>query len=586
MADQRPFFEQLSDAIAGALESALEGRNPNLPRLKAQNETAARAGLDQLRANAKAVDSASTPNAWVSSVGQWHNTLTALGGSAFGPGEGAATVFARVLQERAPRAANALGSAGVISSPAPGRIGINFPRLRDLMKDPGTALGESHWNKVVPQAVASSPTGEAAAASALINPTSGSVAIDEPQVRALIADAKGVAEGVSTVGTGITSLTTVTSDEGMFTAVSAVLSLLCDTRVALFDDETLTVAPSPRPTPDPQTVWSAFRTKAADWVSFTIVSGDKIKAPNQSPKGLFDVASGFEPDLAATFAIRAYRKPVSGKQVNGFELWWLLTAAGSQVDRPTWEYGGEATDGWTFRIKPGISGGVGYDGAWHGAFRAVLPASLPPGPDDPVVVSFGRDPAGNEPDIVIGPAGDTRLVVKDVGLFLKIRNNDRHPAFEVGAFVHGFGLVLTNRWLRSAGATNTTLKNGLRFDLDLDITFVEGKGLLLNLDNSLDVTFQVNWDVVGGKGSSPFTLTIHSIRLRIPIEATADSFRIRGEVMFHASIRMGPLIIVLDGPGALGRLLARPSCADTICRTARAARDWPRARAADGHGSR
>src|SRR5215510_5609950 len=193
MADQRPFFERLSDQIADALTSALEGRNPNLPRLKPPNEAAARAGLDQLRANAKAVDSAATPNGWVSAVGHWHSTLTALGGNAFGPGEDASTVFARVLQERAPRAANALGAAGVISSPTPGRMGINFPRLQAVIKDPGAALGESHWNKVVPQSVISSPPGQFAAA----GPTSSSVKFDVRQIQALVSDSEGVIDALT-----------------------------------------------------------------------------------------------------------------------------------------------------------------------------------------------------------------------------------------------------------------------------------------------------------------------------------------------------------------------------------------------------
>lgn len=547
MADQQPFFERISEAIIDALESALEGRNPNLPRLKPPNDqkAAARAGLEQLRTRAKAVDSASTPNGWASALGQWHSTLTALGGDAFGSGQNASAVFARVLQERAPRAANALGAAGVISSPTPGRIGVNFPRLRDVMTDPSTALGDSHWNKVISQAVASSPAGEAPAASAVIGPTSDSVAIRVPKVAGLTAGLGGVVDAVSD-GAGTTSVTNA-GDESMAVGVFSLMSLLLDTRVALSDAK-LTVAPSPRPTADQDPDWSAFSNKAAEWLSFTIASGDKKKAPNQSPGGLFDFASGFEPDLAATIAIRSNRRTKNGKLVNGFELWWLLTANGNQVDVPSWEYGGESNDGWTFRIKPGISAGFGYDGAWHGALRPLSQTNLPP-PTEPVVVSFGRDTIGEEPDIVIGPPGDTRLIVKDVGLFLKVRN-DTHPAFEIGAFMHGFALVLTNRWFRSAGATNSTFKDGLRFDLDLDIAYVEGKGLLFNLDHGLDVTFQVNSDVIGGKADSPLTLTLHSVRVRVPIEATANSIRVRGEAMFHASIRMGPLILVFDGAGA------------------------------------
>src|SRR4051794_28385372 len=99
MADTRPFFERLTDAIAGAMESALQGRNPNLPKLKPANAAGMTPRLAELRASGKAVDAASTPNAWIATVGHLHDTLGALGTDAFGPGGDAAAVTVRALQE-------------------------------------------------------------------------------------------------------------------------------------------------------------------------------------------------------------------------------------------------------------------------------------------------------------------------------------------------------------------------------------------------------------------------------------------------------------------------------------------------------
>ena len=119
----------------------------------------------------------------------------------------------------------------------------------------------------------------------------------------------------------------------------------------------------------------------------------------------------------------------------------------------------------------------------------------PLGPDDPVVVTFSRELPEEAPDIAIGPPYDTRLVIRDVGLFLRLREN--HPVVEVGAFAHQLSVVLTNRWWRTFGATDELLGEGIRFDLDLDIAYIEGEGegtgLQLNLGAGLDVTFDIGW---------------------------------------------------------------------------------------------
>ena len=101
------------------------------------------------------------------------------------------------------------------------------------------------------------------------------------------------------------------------------------------------------------------------------------------------------------------------------------------------------------------------------------------------------------PDVSLGPPYDTRLIVQDLGLFLKVREN--HPIVEVGVFVHGFSVVLTNRWWRTFGATATLFGEGIRFDLDLDLAWIEGRGVVLNLSAGLDVTFNVEWTPLGDR---------------------------------------------------------------------------------------
>jgi hypothetical protein len=493
VADEIPLFDRITDAIVEAVEAALDGRNPNLPPLDAPDPAAARQDLNQLHSRAQAITAATDPGQWASAIGNWAGTVSTLAGHAFGPGRGNA-LLVRVLQERAPRTSTALGLAGVIASPTPGRVEADYVRLRSLVNDPGSVVDDARWRRVL-----GSPPAAAMA--------------------------------------GLTGA----NDESSIVATLWMLGLLTETMLALALD-LLTVAPIERPIPDPGP-WADFRAKSAEWVSVTIVTADPAKPADQrSPKDPLDLPADLEPNLSATIAMRSYPRTVGGKAVTGFELWWLLSE-----DRDRWEY--DLGSGWRLRVEPGITAGLGYDGSWHGAFRPVSPAHRPPGAKDPVVVSLGRDQSGDAPDIVIGPPGDTRIVAKDVGLFLRVR--EQHPVFELGGFVHGFSVVLTNRWWRTFGASQNTLRDGLRFDLDLDITRVEGKGLLLNLDTGLDVMFHLDWQVFStGTPGNPFGLKIHSIRVHLAVAATQADFNIRAEVRFHASIQMGPLLLVLDGPGA------------------------------------
>src|SRR2546423_1849294 len=337
-----------------------------------------------------------------------------------------------------------------------------------------------------------------------------------------------------------------TRGRGRPPAVIVGLLLLFPQTILALIRERLSVAPIASPAADPGP-WGDYRNATADWISITVPFPDPAKpAASRVPAGLFDLVADLEPDLSATVGIRSQRHAVPPPTTRtDFELWLALV-----VDSDRWQY--DLGSSWFVRVEPGISAGYGHVGSsWHGAFRAFSMGSLahPLGPDDPVVASLGRELPAGAPDLALGPPYDTRLVIQDLGLFLKVREN--HPIFEIGLFVHELAAVLTNRWWRTFGATNTLFGEGIRLDLDLDLAYVEGQGVVLNLHSGLDVTFDLDWTPLGDRDPSKrgFDLTIHSIRLVVPIEATEDEFNIRAELRFHASLRIGPVVIVIDGPG-------------------------------------
>jgi hypothetical protein len=415
-----------------------------------------------------------------------------LANHAFGPPHANDALFVRVLQERMPRMAAFLMLAGIISSPPQGQPTVDWARLKQLFEDPGTLVNEDLWDT-------------------------------------LLGDA-----GIPGSGR-------------MPAVLIALLILFPQTILALARNQLkvlpLGAAPSDAPGP-----WRDFRTNSDGWISFTIPFPDPAKPDNQKvPRTLFDLVADLQPNLSATVGIRSNRRLVGADSVTDFELWLALA-----VDSDVWQY--DFGKGWNLKVTPGIAAGFGHDGSWHGAFRAFNMASLshPLGPNDPVVVSFGRDLPGGAPDLALGPPYDTRLIARDLGLYLKVREN--HPIFEIGAFLHEFSVVLTNRWWRTFGATNELFGEGIHFDLTFDLAYVESRGVVLNLSSGLDVTFNLEWTALGDRNAAkkPFDLTIHSVRLHVPIQATQSSFDIRAEVRFHASLRIGPVVIVVDGLGGWG----------------------------------
>ncbi|MDQ1495855.1 MAG: hypothetical protein QOG69_2338 [Actinomycetota bacterium] len=484
-------YESLTNALVDGVRDALDHVDSYLPALDPPDEAGARQALNDLVTRAQAITNAGDPASWFSNLEQWKSTLDDLAEKAFGGPTPLDSLLVRVLEERMPRTAAFLTFVGVIV-PSPGaQDRIDRAKAQQFFTDPGTLVNEALWD-------------------------------------ALLGDA-------SIPGTG-----------RLPAVIVGVLLLAPQTIIGMAHGD-LQVAGLPSPPTDAPGPWRTFRESSDDWLSITVPLGDPASA-TPMPRGLYDWHADLLPDITATLAMRSGRESLGGgNNRTTFEMWLAIALEANE-----WRYSFTDSDGvdtgWFLKVEPGISGGFGYDGSWHGAFRQMLTnTSLIPGPKDPLEVTFGRDTPGGAPDLILGPPYDTRLVAQDVGLFLRLRED--HPIVEIGAMLHGFSVVLTNRWWRTFGVTNELFGDGIRLDLDLDIAYVEGKGLQLNLGAGLDITFHINKE--WGKDSS-VGLKLHSIRLYIPIQATQSSFDIRGEVTFHVSLKIGPVVLVVEGLGGWG----------------------------------
>lgn len=477
-------IEALTDAFCDAMRSALDGDQSTLPPLTGPDLPGARTALAELTDRAAAVSAAGDPVSWAQAMDHWHAKLQDVAGKAFGgnPADAEDAALIRFLELDSPRTAAFLSLVGVVVHQPGQPDRLNRLKFQQLLQDPGTLVNEPFWD-------------------------------------ALLGDA-------GLPGTG------------RLPAVLMGLLLLAPQTVLALARDQLKVTPLPAPVADAPGPWRDYRAATEGWISVTVPLGDPAQ-PTPYPADIYDYTADILPDLTGTLAIRSQRLPKPGGGARTVFEMWLAVA----IEGDVWQY--DLGSDWYVRVEPGVDAGFGYDGQWHGAFRQfVLDPSKQPGPGDPVVVSLGRDLGLGRPDISFGPPYDTRLIVQDLGLYLKLRED--HPIFEIGGFVHGFSAVLTNRWFRTFGISDTVFRDGLRFALELDIAYIESLGVRLNLSSGLDVTFGIDKEF--GK-KLPVSFTLHSIRLHVPIEATQDDFNVRAEVRFHISVRLGPVILVADGLG-------------------------------------
>jgi hypothetical protein len=326
--------------------------------------------------------------------------------------------------------------------------------------------------------------------------------------------------------------------EGTGRAPAVLLALLLlapDTVNALRRGELRIAALDPPPVqPTAAQPWRDLRARSAGWVpiTFPLRPGQDLRLVLTE---FTDLRGDVVPELAMSLLIRSRRRSVNGRQVTDFEM-WLHPAA----DAPRHEL--RADSGFLVRLEPGVRAGLGHDGdtgTWNAAVRprsgeAANEASL----------LLRRDTPGELPDILLGPPYDTRLVVQDLSAEVRLRESGE-PNVEVAGTIDGFGIVVTNRWLRSLGEANTSLREGLRFDLDLVARIVDGSGFSLRADGEL----ATRWHIDKKLDLKVLNVRVHSITLAVPIRATEEHLDIRAEARLHLSATVGPVTLVLDGAG-------------------------------------
>ncbi|MGE5691549.1 MAG: DUF6603 domain-containing protein [Pseudomonadota bacterium] len=325
----------------------------------------------------------------------------------------------------------------------------------------------------------------------------------------------------------------------MLALLVATLIVAPETLAALNTGD-LTIAPLESPptatTGSPQ--WRALRERSSGWIPITL----PLTIDDEGGLGVADgpdLRGGFDPELALSVLIRSQRRPSGGRTVTDFETW-----VHPSVDAERYEV--RTSSNYLARVEPGVRLGLGYDGSngtWNAAI-APRPGSPVPVTTNEATVRIARDTTGDEPDIVFGPPYDTRVVARDVSAELHLRELGE-PSVEAIATIEGLGLVITNRWFRSLGEKGSRLREGLRFNADLEARLTEGAGFSFSADGALaarihiDRTFQL----------SVLKLTVHSILVNVPIHATQDQFDIRVEVRPHWSAQVAFFTLVVDGAG-------------------------------------
>ena len=495
--------KSILEALADVLREVLEEPPDYLPPLPTAAPGQVSNALDALDTAALNIDAAQGMGDWASAASAYGNALNDVANTAFGGTPQAARddLFARFLLTKMPRTAAALLALGIIESqtntgvqPPVTHYVVNWQKLEQFAHDPGTLVNEQTWENLFAD---------------LGHPHSG-------RLPAILA---------------------------------GLLIMAPRTLIALIQGS-LKVAPLPSPPvrSGPNTDWAQFRQVSEDWISFTLPLGDPVKNVGDPqdprfPANKYELMADMEPNLSPGIYLRSNRRTLaSGGTATDFELWLSLG-----IDDDRWEW--EPWETWVMVVEPGIIAGFGKDGVqdkWHGAFSpfGVQSPFLPTRPDDPVTISFDRVVPGGAPDILLGPPYDTRLVIRDFGLWIKFR--EAEPVFEVAARVKGLEAVLAPRWFRTFGETNKKFREGLRFTFDFEIGYGVGRGVNLNLQSGLEMLLVLNKQL-GGDG---LNIKLHSIRFVGELTATADGVQGRLNVRFHISGQIGPVGLVIDGPGA------------------------------------
>lgn len=285
--------------------------------------------------------------------------------------------------------------------------------------------------------------------------------------------------------------------------------------------------------------WIALRERSSGWIPITLpLIVDDDDGHLEVADGP-DLRGGFDPELALSILFRSQRRPSGGRTVTDFEAW-----VQPSVDAERYEV--HTSSNYIAEVDPGVPLGLGYDGGngtWNAAIAPRTPSPVPATRNE-ATISIRRDTPGDEPDIVFGPPYDTRIVARDVSAELHLRELGE-PSVEAIATIEGLGLVITNRWFRSLGEKGSRLREGLRFNVDLEARLTEGAGFSFSADGALAARIHIDRKFQ----LSVLKLTVHSILVNVPIHATQDQFDIRVEVRPHWSAQVAFFTLVVDGAG-------------------------------------
>ncbi len=324
-------------------------------------------------------------------------------------------------------------------------------------------------------------------------------------------------------------------ESGGVPALVAALLVLVPQALAVGNGELRIAGLAPPPVaPDGSAYWRRLRELSAGWISITVPLETRdlaLVVPESA-----DIAGGFTPEVAMSLLFRSQRQATATGNVTDFEMWVHPTVDATSFVRPVGQ-------GFV-RVEPSVPLGFGHDGTagtWNAAIapRQGSPVSAA---TNEAVISFGKDVPGT-PDLTFGPPDETRVVVRDLGLDLRLREAGE-PSVELVGRAHGVGVVLTNRWFRSLGM-GSVVRDGLTVDADIDARFAEGSGFSLSADGALFTRLALGKSV----GPKAARLTIHTLVLRVPVRADQDHFDIRLEALPHWSLTLGPATLVVDGAG-------------------------------------
>jgi hypothetical protein len=335
---------------------------------------------------------------------------------------------------------------------------------------------------------------------------------------------------------------------GAVPALMAALFVLAPEAFAMRSGDLRIAGLDPPPTTgDASAYWRGLRQASRGWISITLpleTRDGELVLPDPT-----DLGGANRPERAMSLLFRSRRRASGGRNVTDFETWVFPSADELSFERPL-------PGGAFLRVQPSVPIGLGYDGTGGTWNAAIAPRAASPVPAtiNEAVISLGKEVEG-QPDLTFGPPDETRLIVRDLGVDLRVREQGE-PSVELVARVHGFGVVLTNRWFRSLGL-GSVVRDGIRIDADVDARLAEGSGFSLGAEGALETRLLVT--------KSISVLRLHSVVLRVPIRADEAHFDIRLEARPHWSLKLGPVTLVMDGAGAWVGWWADPADADKHC---------------------